>query len=234
VLASCSIDNSMVMRTLVINLTLVRRMFLAACIVYSVAPTLAEAAATHNGGLFLYAMNGSDRMVLLADHRKKEQRWAGLGGKFDSKWDSDSLDAAIRETAEETFCAITEAAYLSDPKTLPPLVESGVQFTTYFVQIPLVDATRIEARKKRESFCKDKKTTRERSRFRWVKWANLKADIRRLKSAGKLPAPRGVKSKTLKSVLVVLPGTGNYYRQGFANTMAVFLSRLPSRDYPGW
>jgi len=185
-----------------------------------------------NGGLLIYAEKNGEKYLLLANHKKNKKKWGGLGGRFDPKWDKSSLDAAIRETSEETFCFITEAAFLTDPSSPMSIHESD--FVTYVVQVPYVASEKIENRNRRESFCKDKKITNEREQFRWVKWSDLKQELAHFENVNEMLL-NGVKSsKELQAVHVNLPGQGNYYRAAYVRTLYEFLEGVNNGQYQGW
>lgn len=185
-----------------------------------------------SGGLLLFNLSEGERWILLADYEGAERKWSGLGGKFDSEYDTYALDAAIREVTEESFCYITEAAFLSSPTDECPIRES--EFVTYLVHIPRVKTARIEDRKVRRSYCWVRNTTKERKRFRWVDWSHLKRDIQALKNGGHLPAGKYVDERTLVATHSRLPGQGNYYRRVYANTLSIFLDSIMAGNYPGW
>lgn len=184
-----------------------------------------------NGGLLIFAIEKGERWVLLANYKKDKKKWAGLGGKFDSKWDNTSLDTAIRETSEETFCFYTEAALSINPAHAPIRDQ---RYITYLVEVPLVPSKNIEKRKKRKSFCKNKRRTKERKRFRWVKWTSLKQDVIRFERLEILPFNDEQSSKELNTLLSKLPGKGNYYHHAFATSLHTFLKSIRKGLYPEW
>ena len=54
-----------------------RRFCLAATVGCAMGLLSTAISAEPNGGLLLYAMDGANRMILLADHRGKPQKWGG-------------------------------------------------------------------------------------------------------------------------------------------------------------
>lgn len=180
----------------------------------------------------IYSKHKGEHFILLANHKKDSKKWAGLGGKFDPLWDETSLDAAIRETSEESFCYFTEAAFLTAPTDFKPIYEED--FVTYLVEVSYVDPVIIENKQRRKSYCKDKKITNERILFHWAKWSNLKQDLLHLKKANKLSIDGSSKSQELNVLHVGLPGQGNYYRAAYARTLYKFLEKVKDKQYPGW
>lgn len=184
-----------------------------------------------NGGLLIYSIEKGVRWVLLADYKKDKKKWAGFGGKFDSKWDKTALDTAIRETSEETFCFYTEAALLiHSPQT--PILDQ--RYITYLAEVPFIPAKKIDKRKSRKSFCKKNSRTKERKRFRWVKWLELKQDLIRLEQQEKLPFDSEQSSKVLNASLSQLPGKDNFYHHAYATSLYEFLKAIRKGFYSGW